>query len=135
VRRAGFHSQIGRHGFRLQAGEAIRPPCHAAFRGLDGFVFSAQDSRHFEGLAGVAAEAELSCGGKAFRENVLFTHVGLSGPAALQASLYWSPGEEISAAFSGPLPRRLEQRFKALALPPMPGVSFRSGLSASPRPR
>jgi len=35
-------------------------------------------------------------GGSAFRENVLFTHRGLSGPAILQASNYWQPGEPIT---------------------------------------
>jgi predicted Rossmann fold flavoprotein len=37
----------------------------------------------------------VSCGGATFREQVLFTHTGLSGPAALQASLYWSQGREV----------------------------------------
>jgi hypothetical protein len=37
----------------------------------------------------------VTCGKKSFRENILFTHHGLSGPAALQASLYWNPGKEI----------------------------------------
>ncbi len=34
-------------------------------------------------------------GGQYFRENLLFTHRGLSGPAILQASSYWSPGESL----------------------------------------
>ncbi len=40
-------------------------------------------------LAGVSVDATASCGGARFRENVLFTHRGLSGPAILQASSYW----------------------------------------------
>ena len=47
-------------------------------------------------LAGVAAEAIVSCGRRSFREAVLFTHRGLSGPAILQISSYWRPGEAIS---------------------------------------
>ena len=35
-------------------------------------------------------DAEVSAGGQTFRENILFTHWGLSGPAILQASLYWT---------------------------------------------
>jgi predicted Rossmann fold flavoprotein len=103
-------------GYKLarQFGLAVTPRSAA----LDGFVFSEADRAAFEGLAGVAAEATLHCGGEAFRENLLFTHLGLSGPAALQASLYWDPGRELRAAFEGPLPRRLEQRFKALGLDP-----------------
>jgi hypothetical protein len=40
-------------------------------------------------LAGVALDAEVSCNGGRFRENLLFTHRGLSGPAILQISSYW----------------------------------------------
>ena len=47
-------------------------------------------------LAGVAVEAMAACRGLAFRENILFTHRGLSGPAILQISSYWRPGEAIT---------------------------------------
>ncbi|MCC7325641.1 MAG: NAD(P)/FAD-dependent oxidoreductase [Burkholderiales bacterium] len=40
-------------------------------------------------LAGVSVDAEVSCGAGRFRENILFTHRGLSGPAILQISSYW----------------------------------------------
>ncbi|WP_331373334.1 BaiN/RdsA family NAD(P)/FAD-dependent oxidoreductase [Sinorhizobium chiapasense] len=46
-------------------------------------------------LAGVAADAEARCGKAAFREAVLLTHRGLSGPAILQISSYWREGAEI----------------------------------------
>ena len=46
-------------------------------------------------LSGVAVDCEVSAGGQSFRENLLFTHRGLSGPAVLQASSYWSPGDAI----------------------------------------
>lgn len=46
-------------------------------------------------LAGVALDARVSLGKTAFDEAVLFTHRGLSGPAILQISSYWRPGEEI----------------------------------------
>ena len=46
-------------------------------------------------LAGVAVDAIVSCGKRAFRENLLFTHRGLSGPAILQISSYWEPGEPL----------------------------------------
>jgi hypothetical protein len=39
--------------------------------------------------------ALVSCNGKSFREAILFTHQGLSGPAILQISNYWKPGDEI----------------------------------------
>jgi len=46
-------------------------------------------------LSGVALDSEVSCGDQSFRENLLFTHRGLSGPAMLQASSYWHPGETV----------------------------------------
>lgn len=47
-------------------------------------------------LSGVAAECEMGSGGHAFRENMLFTHRGLSGPAVLQISSYWQQGEAVT---------------------------------------
>jgi predicted Rossmann fold flavoprotein len=47
-------------------------------------------------LAGVSLEAIVSCAGQNFRENILFTHRGLSGPAILQISSYWRLGDTIS---------------------------------------
>jgi predicted Rossmann fold flavoprotein len=47
-------------------------------------------------LAGVSFEAVASAGKAKFRENVLFTHRGMSGPAILQVSSYWRDGEEIA---------------------------------------
>ena len=46
-------------------------------------------------LAGVSLEAIVSCAGQSFRENILFTHRGLSGPAILQISSYWRQGDTI----------------------------------------
>lgn len=43
------------------------------------------------GLAGVSVDSQVSAGKHSFRENVLFTHRGLSGPAILQISNYWQP--------------------------------------------
>jgi predicted Rossmann fold flavoprotein len=47
-------------------------------------------------LAGVSLDAIASCAGASFRENILFTHRGLSGPAILQISSYWRPGDVIA---------------------------------------
>src|SRR5438128_1141635 len=47
-------------------------------------------------LAGVSLDAIASCAGQSFRENILFTHRGLSGPAILQISSYWRPGDIIA---------------------------------------
>ena len=50
-------------------------------------------------LAGVAAEVEARAGGASFTEKMLVTHRGLSGPAILQASSYWRPGEALRLDF------------------------------------
>jgi predicted Rossmann fold flavoprotein len=46
-------------------------------------------------LSGVALDSVTSADGASFRENILFTHRGLSGPAVLQASSYWEPGQPL----------------------------------------
>lgn len=56
---------------------------------LDGFVFSENEKNLFNGLSGISADCKLSSNGVSFRENILITHSGLSGPAALQGSLHW----------------------------------------------
>jgi predicted Rossmann fold flavoprotein len=47
-------------------------------------------------LSGVSLPVEARCGKAVFREAMLFTHRGLSGPAILQISSYWKPGQEIA---------------------------------------
>jgi hypothetical protein len=47
-------------------------------------------------LSGLSVDAEVSCGAGRFRENLLFTHRGLSGPAILQASSYWDGRAPLS---------------------------------------
>ena len=54
------------------------------------------DEAQWTALAGVSAEVVASAGGAKFREKMLITHRGLSGPAILQASTYWRPGEPIA---------------------------------------
>ncbi|RYZ98690.1 MAG: aminoacetone oxidase family FAD-binding enzyme, partial [Proteobacteria bacterium] len=49
----------------------------------------------FGGLSGVSVDTEVSVGSQKFRENILFTHTGLSGPVILQISLHWFPGEKV----------------------------------------
>jgi predicted Rossmann fold flavoprotein len=46
--------------------------------------------------AGVSVDAAVTAGGRTFRENILFTHRGLSGPAILQASNYWQRTDPVS---------------------------------------
>jgi predicted Rossmann fold flavoprotein len=87
--------KIGATGFGYnvarQFGLGIVPMAAA----LDGFNFSDSDLKHFLELAGVSIDCTVRCNDAAFRENILFTHTGLSGPASLQASLYWNSGDAI----------------------------------------
>ena len=89
-------------GLRIarQFGHAIVEPRPA----LVPLVFDAAEWAPFVALAGVSLEVEISSGsGKQrarFLEDLLFTHRGLSGPAVLQASSYWQPGETLQIAFA-----------------------------------
>ncbi len=53
----------------------------------------------FRSLAGVATEVVARAGKASFREALLFTHRGLSGPAVLQVSSYWRHGEAVAVDF------------------------------------
>src|SRR6266571_3146536 len=59
-------------------------------------TLSKDDATHFCDLAGVSAEVVASIGVQNFREKMLITHRGLSGPAILQISSYWTPGQPVS---------------------------------------
>ena len=69
-----------------QFGLAIREP----WPGLVPLLLSAEDCSRYCDLAGVSAEVTASCAGQRFREKMLITHRGLSGPAILQISSYWN---------------------------------------------
>ncbi len=56
--------------------------------------------RGLKWLAGISVDSNVTAQGHSFRENILFTHRGLSGPAILQASNYWRRGEAISIDLS-----------------------------------
>ena len=55
-------------------------------------TFNDKDSRAYADLAGVSTEVVAACNGQRFREKMLITHRGLSGPAILQISSYWQKG-------------------------------------------
>jgi len=58
-------------------------------------TFATEDRRRFCDLTGVSAEVAASAGKHRFREKMLITHHGLSGPAILQISSYWKPPNPI----------------------------------------
>lgn len=64
--------------------------------GLVPLVLNSQMQQRLTTLSGVSVAALVTCAGKEFRENILITHRGLSGPAILQISSYWKPRHTIS---------------------------------------
>ena len=64
--------------------------------GLVGLTFGPEVLQQFADLSGVSVDAAVSCNNARFRENLLVTHRGLSGPAILQISSYWRPGMDLS---------------------------------------
>jgi predicted Rossmann fold flavoprotein len=75
-----------------QFGLAIREPRPA----LVPFVLKDEDRGHYCDLAGVSTDVAVSFDNQSFREKMLVTHRGLSGPAILQISSYWKPGKAVS---------------------------------------
>ncbi len=82
----GFGHQIARN-FGLN----VVPPRPA----LVPFILAEPERKVFGGLAGISLPCSVQCGRRSFRGGLLFTHKGLSGPAALRASLYWEPGMKL----------------------------------------
>ena len=88
-----------------QFGLAIREP----WPGLVPLTLSDEDRSRYCDLAGVSVEVLAACAGQQFREKMLVTHRGLSGPAILQISSYWkkpqpilidlAPEREVTASF------------------------------------
>ncbi len=74
-----------------QFGLALQP-CRPALVPL---TFATEDLNRYADLAGVSTEVVVSAGAGRFREKLLFTHRGLSGPAVLQVSSYWQPGQAL----------------------------------------
>lgn len=74
-----------------QFGIRIREP----WPGLVPIVLGEQDRSRYCDLAGVSSEVLAYSDGEQFREKMLFTHRGLSGPAVLQISSYWKTGRRI----------------------------------------
>jgi predicted Rossmann fold flavoprotein len=85
--------------------------------GLASLVFRATEQARYSELAGVSAEVVASTDHQSFREKMLFTHRGLSGPAILQISSYWkegapiridlAPGRDATAAIRGAKKRNI----------------------------
>ena len=143
-------------GYRLarQFGLEIVEPRPA----LVPFLLPAARQRELTPLSGISFDALVSCRDQQFRENILITHRGLSGPAILQISSYWRPGDSNSinllpdhdahsqflreqenreitlANFLGQfLPRRFAMAWCALNFPSQPLKRYTPGETAKSR--
>jgi predicted Rossmann fold flavoprotein len=128
---------IGATPFGYRLAEQFGLPVVAPRPALVPLAFAPEALARYGDLSGVSVDAEVSCLGGRFRESVLFTHRGLSGPAILQVSSYWDgraplavdllPGTDAAAWLLGQrdravrldtllaerLPRRLAQQWTA----------------------
>ena len=107
---AGGYSipSLGGSGIGYQLAESFGLRTLPTRAGLVPFTFT--DAMHdvCSRLSGVSIEAVFSDDRQSFREDILFTHRGISGPASLQLSSYWQPGETVIANL---LPDHDLQRF------------------------
>ena len=87
--------KIGATAFGYELARQFGIPIEPCRPALVPLTLSGAEHAQFAGLAGISAPVVASAGGRSFREKMLFTHRGLSGPAILQISSYWKPPEPI----------------------------------------
>ena len=87
--------KMGASGLGYQLARQFGHAVHETCAGLVPFTFSGAVHEMTGRLSGVSTNATVSVDGASFTEDILFTHRGMSGPAILQVSSYWSPGDEI----------------------------------------
>jgi predicted Rossmann fold flavoprotein len=88
--------KLGSTGFGYDAATKFGHMIVEARPGLVPLTFDSEETKFYAALSGVSFEAVATTGRQSFRESVLATHRGLSGPAILQISSYLQPGGTIS---------------------------------------
>ena len=83
---SGFGYELAR-----QFGHTVLP----TRAGLVPLTLTGKHQEHLQDLSGVALPVEASCNGRSFRNFMLITHRGVSGPSILQISSYWQPGDDL----------------------------------------
>jgi predicted Rossmann fold flavoprotein len=86
---------LGATGFGYQVGKQFGHTLLPTRAGLVPFTITDQLKELCTELSGTSVDCLVSCNDISFRENILFTHRGLSGPAILQISSFWHPGEAV----------------------------------------
>ncbi|MET0718917.1 MAG: NAD(P)/FAD-dependent oxidoreductase [Pseudoxanthomonas sp.] len=138
---SGFGYELAR-----QFGHTVLP----TRAGLVPLTLTGKHQEHLQDLSGVALPVDATCNGQTFRNFMLITHRGVSGPSILQISSYWQPGDdlrlnllpcadalqilreqqasrpaaELKTVLSDLVPRRFAQRLCELWLPNRPMKQF-----------
>jgi predicted Rossmann fold flavoprotein len=88
--------KIGATGFAYEIARRFGLPLIEPRPGLVPLRLAGKELEFVRPLSGIGIDAEVACVRASFRENVLFTHRGLSGPAILQISSYWREGQTLT---------------------------------------
>ncbi|MCX4026073.1 NAD(P)/FAD-dependent oxidoreductase [Endozoicomonas sp. SM1973] len=87
---------LGATGFGFQLAEQFGHKVHTYRASLVPFTWNNEDKPWFSELSGISLPITVTAkSGKQFTNQLLFTHRGISGPAILQVSNYWQPGESV----------------------------------------
>ena len=137
---------MGASGFGYELARQFGHDVLPTRAGLVPLTLSGKHQQRMDGLSGVAMPVTARCNGMAFSNSMLVTHRGVSGPAILQISSYWQPGDtltldllpgrdafellqqwhaerpaaELRTVLSDALPRRFAQRLCEVWLPSRP---------------
>ncbi|HCD04974.1 MULTISPECIES: NAD(P)/FAD-dependent oxidoreductase [unclassified Methylophaga] len=87
--------KMGATGFGFELARRLNIPLLPTRAGLVPVVLDDHKLKPLAELSGISLDSITETDTCSFRENILFTHRGLSGPAILQASSYWQPGEVL----------------------------------------
>ena len=87
--------KAGATPFGYHVAEQFGIPITKLKPGLVPLTFAPDDWKPYADLTGVSLDVTVSFGKQSFRENMLVTHRGLSGPAILQISSYWQHGQQL----------------------------------------
>ena len=87
---------LGASGFGYELAKQFDIKVHEPRAALVPFTITDHHKPLCEALSGTALNVEVSCNKQVFLEDMLFTHRGLSGPAMLQISSYWQPGDSLT---------------------------------------
>ncbi|AIW17586.1 NAD(P)/FAD-dependent oxidoreductase [Vibrio coralliilyticus] len=89
--------KLGATPFGYKVAEQFGLPVLPTTAGLVPFTLHKEDKEDFAELSGIAIPVEITTqNNTTFKEALLFTHRGLSGPSVLQVSSYWKPGEAVT---------------------------------------